>query len=224
MAFDFDGTLAPIVSTPGVAELPSKTASLLGQLLARIPCVVVSGRARSDVLEKLAGLPFAEVVGNHGSEPYIDLAPLKAQILRWLPLLQKRLGHIAGLAIEDKGCSLSIHYRNVATRHEVLTMILDAIEPLDDKRIVHGKCVLNLLPREALNKGTGLCRAMEQLGQTRALYVGDDDTDEDVFRLPDAAGVLGIRVGYRSSSLAPLYLYEQAEVDELLRLLISLLE
>jgi trehalose 6-phosphate phosphatase len=224
LAFDFDGTLAPIVSDPAAAALPSRTIPLLSQLAARLPCIVVSGRARADVSARMSGLPLAEVVGNHGSEPFIDLEPLRAQVARWKPVVQERLGHLAGILIEDKGCSLSIHYRNAPSRHEVLTTTLDAIAQLGIERVIHGKCVLNLLPTGALHKGMGLGRAMARLKKTHALYVGDDDTDEDVFRLPAAAGVLGIRVDYRSSSMAPLYLYGQAEMDALLSFLVSLLE
>lgn len=223
LAFDFDGTLSPIVSDPIAAALPAKTASLLAQLAARLPCIVVSGRSRADVQARMRGVPLSEVIGNHGSEPFLDLESLRTQVARWKPVVQERLGHLAGILIEDKGCSLSIHYRNAPSRHEVLTTALDAIAQLGIERVIHGKCVLNLLPIGALHKGTGLCRAMAKLNRPRALYVGDDDTDEDVFRLPAAAGVLGIRVDYRSSSRAPLYLYGQAEMDALLGFLVSLL-
>ena len=206
------------------AELPRKTSALLSQLTELLPCVIVSGRARADVIPRLSDLQMAEVVGNHGSEPFVDLAPLKAQVARWLPLLQERLGHLTGILLEDKGCSLSIHYRNVPARHEVMTLALDAIQALQVGRVVQGKYVLNLLPKGALHKGAGLCRAMAKLNKTRALYIGDDDTDEDVFRLPSAAGVLGIRVDYRSSSLAPLYLYGQVEIDALLSFLLTVLQ
>lgn len=216
LAFDFDGTLAPIVSDPSAAQLSRATSARLAALAARSPCVVISGRARADVRERLAGLPLAEVIGNHGSEPFVDLEPLRAQVARWRPALMQRLGHLTGVQIEDKGCSLSIHYRNATARHEALTTALDAVQRLGVGRIIPGKYVLNLLPSGALDKGSGLRQVMAQQQKTRALYVGDDDTDEDVFRLPAAAGVVGVRVDFRSSSRAPLYIYGQPEMDDLL--------
>lgn len=216
LAFDFDGTLAPIVSDPAAAALPDGTAERLRQLASRVSCVIVSGRARSDVLTRMQGIPLAEAVGNHGSEPWVDPAPLRAEVASWLPLLGARLGHLPGVFIEDKGSSLSIHYRHVALRQEVVAIALVAARELGIHRIIHGKCVLNLLPSLALQKGAGLCRAMEALKNARALYIGDDDTDEDVFRLPARAGVLGIRVGHQAGSQAPLYLYGQLEMDQLL--------
>lgn len=78
--------------------------------------------------------------------------------------------------------------------------------------------MLNVVPAEAPDKGAALLRAREQLRCRRALYVGDDDTDEDVFalRLPE---VLGIRVGERRSSQARYALRSQLEIDALLALL-----
>lgn len=220
LGFDFDGTLAPIAADPDAVAIPGSTFALLERLAKRHPVVVVSGRARADVQARLAGLPLAEVVGNHGSEPFLALEPLAAEVRRWRPLVEARLAHLAGVRIEDKGSTLSIHYRNVASRHEALTTALEAIAQLGVGRIIHGKCVLNLLPKGALHKGEGLCQAMRRLERRHALYVGDDDTDEDVFRLP-AAAVLGIRIEPRPGSQAPLYLSAQPEIDALLAFLLS---
>jgi trehalose 6-phosphate phosphatase len=221
LAFDFDGTLAPLVADPSTAALPSKTADLLCRLSLRFPCVVVSGRARDDVFARLQGIPVAEVIGNHGSEPWVDSVPLPAQVARWLPMLTDRFGSAPGILIEDKGCSLSIHYRHARPRPQMLPAILAALEQLDIGRLLHGKYVVNLLPVGALNKGAGLCRAVSARQRPRALYVGDDETDEDVFRLPAQAGVLGIRVGRQNGSSAPLYLRSQPEVEPLLSSLLS---
>lgn len=223
LAFDFDGTLAPIVPDPGLAALPASTASQLRELTALLPCVILSGRARADVMSRLAGLPFAAVIGNHGSEPFVDLEPLRSQVRSWRPIVEAALGHLQGVQLEDKGCSLSIHYRHAASRPQALAAAMATIRSLVVGRIIHGKCVLNLLPVGALDKGSGLRMVMRQLGRSHAAYLGDDDTDEDVFQLPASAGVLGIRVEFSPTSLAPLYVRDQLEVDELLGYLVSVL-
>lgn len=219
LAFDFDGTLAPIVTDPDRAALPASTMERLERLAARIPCVVVSGRARSDVLSRLGGLPIAEVVGNHGSEPWLDTETLREPIRQWLPVFHQHLGHLPGVFIEDKGCSLSIHYRHAKDGAQAVATTHDVARQLGVDRIIPGKCVLNLLPAGAMHKGAGLCRAMETLQKTRALYVGDDDTDEDVFRLAPRPTVLGIRIEYSEHTLADLFLDGQPEIDKLLDLL-----
>ncbi|HSD11890.1 MAG TPA: trehalose-phosphatase, partial [Candidatus Binatia bacterium] len=70
LAFDFDGTLAPIVATPARARMRATTARLMNELKDLYPCVVISGRARADVLERLGNLPGLGVIGNHGIEPW----------------------------------------------------------------------------------------------------------------------------------------------------------
>jgi trehalose 6-phosphate phosphatase len=53
-----------------------------------------------------------------------------------------------------------------------------------------------------------------------ALYVGDDETDEDVFGLPDAR-VFTIRVGEKRSSRAHFFLKRQSEISRLLKILVQ---
>jgi len=69
LALDFDGTLAPIVADPERAAMRLSTRRLLRQVARAYPCVVISGRARADVLRRVRGLGVLEVIGNHGSEP-----------------------------------------------------------------------------------------------------------------------------------------------------------
>lgn len=227
LAFDFDGTLAPIVTNPLAAAMSAETAERLAKLALALPCVVISGRARSDVLARLAGIPIAEVIGNHGSEPWLDLAPLRAEVSGWIPVIQDALAQEEGVLVENKGCSLSIHYRHAVHRRKTLTSLRRLLCHLRIPRVVQGKCVLNLMPAGALHKGEGLLRAMAALSRTHALYIGDDVTDEDVFALPEAEGkhrqarVLGIRVGPRLQTQAPLYLRNQAEINALLEALIE---
>ena len=77
-AFDFDGTLSPIVEHPDRASMRVRTRKLLGRLAALYPCVIVSGRARADVLGKLRGVNVARVIGNHGAETEGDHAESRA--------------------------------------------------------------------------------------------------------------------------------------------------
>jgi trehalose 6-phosphate phosphatase len=93
--------------------------------------------------------------------------------------------------------------------------------PLPD--IVHGKRVLNLLPPEAPHKGEALQSLLGHSGCARAVYVGDDVTDEDVFRMrmPE---VLSIRVGRKRKSAAAMYLKNQADVTRLVRRLVAMLD
>jgi trehalose 6-phosphate phosphatase len=99
--------------------------------------------------------------------------------------------------------------------------ILVAASSLGGARLIGGKQVVNILPPNAPHKGTALERAMAQLGCETAVYVGDDDTDEDVFRLAEPGRLLAIRVGAKAQSAAPFHLVSQREVDDLLRALLA---
>ncbi|MGH8713692.1 MAG: hypothetical protein ACREYB_06775, partial [Casimicrobiaceae bacterium] len=108
-----------------------------------------------------------------------------------------------------------------ALARRVLEERVAQLVPLPD--IVPGKRVLNLLPPDAPHKGEALVSLLGHSGCARALYVGDDVTDEDVFcmRTPE---ILSIRVGRRRKSAADMYLKNQADVTRLVRRLVAMLD
>jgi trehalose 6-phosphate phosphatase len=222
LAFDFDGTLAPIVTDPEAAEMRARTRELLGRVAELYPTVVISGRTRADTQKRVDGVPLREVIGNHGAERAAEARGEIAAIRRWLAELDRALGATPGVSVEDKGLSLSIHYRQSRRKKQARAAILSAVAPLvaGGARLVGGKQVVNLLPEGAPHKGVALERARARLGCDTALYVGDDETDEDVFALDQPGRLLGVRVGARAASHAAYYLRGQREIDSLLRLLV----
>lgn len=222
LAFDFDGTLAPIVVDPGAAQMRAATRELLARAAALYPTVVISGRTRADTQRRVSGVGVREVIGNHGAE--VDRpAPTRSPAHRWRAELQRALAEHEGVFVEDKGLSLSIHYRQCRQKKRARTAILAAVAAIERReavRVMGGKQVVNLLPEGAPHKGIALERARSQLGCDTALYVGDDETDEDVFALDQPGRLLGVRVGERAASHADYYLRGQREIDLLLRLLI----
>jgi trehalose 6-phosphate phosphatase len=217
MAFDYDGTLAPIVEDPAAAYMRPKTREALRELARRCRVVVITGRSRRDAMRLLSGIQLAEVIGNHGIEAY-GAAPkrLTLQVTAWLNDLRARLAAWEGIYIEDKRFSIAIHYR---TDPAAETAVYRAAQSCTGARLVPGKSVLNVVPAEAPNKGATLLRLCRKFGCPRALFVGDDDTDEDVFALGMPDQVLGIRVGYSGESAAAYALPGQTDVDALLEML-----
>src|SRR4051794_20939294 len=63
LAFDFDGTLSPIVTIPEQARMRARTRRLFGLVSQRYPCVVISGRAAADVAARLGDANVRAVVG-----------------------------------------------------------------------------------------------------------------------------------------------------------------
>jgi trehalose 6-phosphate phosphatase len=222
LAFDFDGTLASIVAEPAHARMRSETSRLLKDASNLYPCIVVSGRAQSDLLGRLEGVPVRGVVGNHGVEPWETSRELGDEVRRWHPLLEQRLSGMQGVTIEDKSFSVSVHYRQAPDRERARAEILDAAAALGDVRVIGGLQVVNILPHGAPHKGMALVGERDRLGCDSAIYVGDDDTDEDVFTLGNPGRLLGIRVGPSKDSAAKYSIASQAHVDELLRVLVDL--
>jgi trehalose 6-phosphate phosphatase len=220
LAFDFDGTLAPIVSVPERARMRSPTARLMKELARLYPCAVLSGRAREDVRRRMAGVSLAAVVGNHGAEPTGGSRELLRTARRWQPILRRELAGLPGVRIENKAFSTSIHYRRSPEKARAKAAVLAAVDRLQGVRIVGGKLVVNVLPKGAPHKGLALERERRRLGCETAMYVGDDETDEDVFALSRPDRLLGVRVGRRSGSAARYFVPAQRDVDRLLKALI----
>jgi trehalose 6-phosphate phosphatase len=221
LAFDFDGTLSPIVRDPDAATMRPSTRRLLLQVARAYPCVVISGRARDDVRRRVRGIALREVIGNHGLEPGRAGVPARRVVRRWMPLLEQRLGTLPGVAVEDKGFSLAVHYRRSREKKRARARILAAAATLGEVRLMRGKQVLNLLPAGAPHKGVALEQARARLGCDTAVYVGDDETDEDVFALDQPGQLLAVRVGPKKSSSAAYYIRTQAEIDRLLGSLLA---
>lgn len=218
-AFDFDGTLAPIVEHPDRARMRGATRTLLRRVAALYPSIVVSGRSRDDVLGRLRGIPLAGVFGNHGAEA--DSARSEdRRIRRWKNTLQAALGTLPGVWVEDKGASLAVHYRQSPRPEFSRRRIAEAIAKLEDVRTVGGKKVINLIANGAATKGDAVLAARDRLGCNWILFVGDDDNDEDAFAL--GGNLVAVRIGRKKHTRAQYFLRSQAEIDQLLFLIVRL--
>lgn len=219
-AFDFDGTLSPIVEHPGQADMGAQTRILLRRLAALYPTIVLSGRSRADVLGRLRGVKVARVIGNHGAETEATALKANCRVAHWKASLESELGGLPGLWVEDKNLSLAVHYRQSHQKTEVRRLILAATLNLRHVRVVGGKDVVNILVDRAPDKGEALAAERDRLLCSWVLYVGDDENDEDAFALD--GNIVPVRVGRKQQSHARYYLRTQAEIDKLLELLVLL--
>ncbi len=222
LAFDYDGTLAPLVRTPTRATMRSSTRRLLRRASKLYPCVVISGRAQGDALDRLKGVEVWRVLGNHGAEPSAEWEAMRRRVQRWLPVLKTRLSRHQGVIVEDKGFSVAVHYRKARARNAARRAILTAARSLNDVRIIGGKLAVNLLVPDAPHKGLALERERAHFACDTVIYIGDDETDEDVFQLDRPGRLLSVRVGRKRSSAAPYFIRNQAEIDRLLGALVAL--
>lgn len=222
---DFDGTLAPIADHPSQARLPTDTKRLLEQLasLRGLRVALVSGRALAD-LKRLVGLSRVTYVGNHGLEakgPGLSFLHPQARRLRHtLHRLSRKLAQalrkIPGASVEWKGLTASLHWRNVPrpAQRRFHRLVKELTVPYTERgtiRVTRGKRVVEIRPRVDWDKGRVLEWLLNRLsGRHRSwkacvLYVGDDRTDEDAFKIVNHLGGLSVLVGRQSTRTAARY-------------------
>lgn len=227
-AFDLDGTLAPIVDEPAAITINDEVRQSLIQLNNLAPVTIITGRSRSDAMSHLGFAPRF-LVGNHGAEGLPGETTSAQDFTKickgWINQLELLLPDMStnGILLETKGQTIALHYRQapdpVSAQNIILAAFADLI-PLP--RVVSGIFVENIAPQNAPHKGAALESLMAHMKCTRAIFVGDDVTDEDVFALHNPS-ILGIRVGNDPKSAALSYLKDQHEMVRLLREIISLL-
>jgi len=227
LAFDFDGTLAPIVERPDDARVPPALSERLGRLARRRPVAVVSGRAVADVAPRLGFSPRF-IVGNHGAEdPEQPAGPggsrldgLRAHLAAHAAELQA-----AGVEVEDKRLSLALHYRRAPDRSRAAACIGALLAGFGPHVVstFGGKCVVNAVVAGAPDKGDAVVSLTRRAGCDATVFVGDDVNDEAVFEraLPNW---LTVRVGGdEPDSRAGFFLGSHAEVVLLLDAMLGLL-
>jgi trehalose 6-phosphate phosphatase len=187
---DIDGTLAPIVPTPDMSEIPEELEDLLRRLSGRFLLVAgVSGRKSEEALD-LIGLEDVVYFGNHGFEILRDG---EVEVIpEALPYLEKvqELESLAreelapqGAFVEEKGITASIHYRNVPP--EVGEKCVEFVRREGERlglRITVGRGVVEARPPIRADKGTAVRTLVEEYRPRKAMFLGDDTTDLDAFR------------------------------------------
>jgi len=241
LLIDFDGTLAPIASTPDQVVLPEASRSALAHL-ARLPGVlvaVISGRSLLDIRRRV-GLTGIVYAGNHGLEmagddwiwTHPEARPARERIGAVCARLQERLRAVPGVIVEDKGLSAAVHYR--LTPHPHLEAIRRAVYEetarMDGVAVRDGKKVFELRPRIDWNKGTAVRWILRRIFGERwpeavgVIYIGDDRTDEDAFLALPAPAVT-VRVGLVPTATAARYAARDAgDVAQFLERLVGWLD
>ena len=204
LVLDVDGTLAPIVDRPEDARVPDQTQRELERLAARYALVAcVSGRAGADAA-RVVGVEGVRYVGAHGLELDPDAPAWRERLIRFAKTVD--------WPVEDKGVTVSFHYRAARDREAARSFLEDvaATARRDGLDARFGRLVLELRPPLASDKGTAVRRLLDEAGLNRALYAGDDTTDLDAFRTIHELK-LGVAVAVSSEEM-PLALAPAADV------------
>ncbi|HSJ24180.1 MAG TPA: trehalose-phosphatase [Longimicrobiales bacterium] len=204
LGLDFDGTLAPIVPRPEDAALPAETRALLEALADRpdTHVALISGRGLADLRGRvgLAGVFYA---GNHGLEiegpgvhrVHPEAVAATGRLAETAGRLRERFGAVPGVIVEDKGLTLSVHYRLVEDPAEgagIARQVRALCEAVPDLRVTDGKKVVEIRPDVEWHKGRALsflsASLLEGHANAPVVFIGDDRTDEDAFRVVGDGG------------------------------------
>lgn len=215
---DLDGTLAPIAARPRDVTPDRRRTRLLERLGARLDgrLAIVSGRTLADVDRILEGR-VAAVAAVHGlvirrpdgrateAEPHPGLAAAVAAIATFA-------GRDPGLIVEEKGLSITLHYR-LAPRHAVDARAMAlALARETGLTLQEGDMVCELrTPGPTKGDSVRTFMAEAPFAGAVPVFLGDDITDEDGFAAAEALGGVGVAIGPRPSRRATLKLAGVAE-------------
>jgi trehalose 6-phosphate phosphatase len=227
IAFDFDGTLAPIVARPDDARVPEAMADALRELAARHPLAVISGRDADDLRARL-GFDPRWVVGNHGAE-HADVAQALVAAARsaldaWRRALAGNRSALEalGVEVEDKRLSIALHYRRAADPEGARRYLEGLVRNLPPELgAFGGKFVLNVVARALPDKGDTLRSLVRRTGAGAAFFAGDDVNDESVFEQAEPHW-LTVRIGRDDPRSRAMYGLDSH--DELLAVLAAMLD
>jgi trehalose 6-phosphate phosphatase len=226
LAFDFDGTLAPIVPRPDEAHVPEAVAHGLAELARGLPVAVVTGRSVADVRGRLGFTP-TWVIGNHGAEdPDVGPPSVASQAL---DALRHRIGAHAdmlvdsGVEVEDKRYSIALHYRLAPDKGRALVCIEELLQGIEPAlRRFGGKCVVNVMATGLPDKGDAVASLVHRAAADTAVFVGDDVNDEAVFMRAEPHW-LTVKIGRDDPlSRAMFFLDTEAELAVVLQKMLAL--
>jgi len=227
---DYDGTLTPIVSRPELALCPPEIKRLLEELrdLPNVYLAIISGRSLNDLRAKV-GVPRIFYVGNHGLEienpggthkKVLSLTRTR-ELKNITQNLQNSLKEIPGILLEEKGPILSVHYRNVPQKFfdQIPQVLKKELQQWKGRwKMASGKMVFEIRPDIDFHKGEAVREILKPFPSLGLLpiYLGDDQTDEDAFRVLKGQGVSVLIGPSGFSSEADFFLRNPDEVQEFL--------
>ena len=214
---DVDGTLAPIAARPEEATVPLETRQAVSALASRpgVHVALVSGRAAADA-RRMVSAANTWVVGNHGfeisgpdGEEIVNhqASAHRPAIGQAARRIAPQIARVPGVILEDKRYTLSVHYR--LADPGVLPRLRGLVEETARQHglvVTEGKKVLEVRPPARIDKGTGvtvLALRLHALEDAASIvFIGDDRTDEDAFRVLRSRGPRPVTVRVSNEAAA----------------------
>lgn len=226
---DYDGTLTPIARIPEIALLNEETGKILKKI-ASDPVnklVIISGRSKEFLEEQFRNIDTT-LVAEHGylyKDPGMDWEHYQEIDLSWktkfIPLLNDYVDRCSGSMIEDKQSSLVWHYRNADEEiallriNELRDNISEMLKNEPKLQMLEGDKVLEI-KSILYDKGMVASRIINEGNYDFIIAIGDDRTDEDLFKAVDKKGFT-IKIGCRPTH-ARFNIRDQSQIIEILKL------
>jgi trehalose 6-phosphate phosphatase len=200
VGLDVDGVLAPIVAHADDAELLPGVLEAVAELAACTPVAIVSGRTIEDL--RRFGFPdHVEMFGLHGlerrDERTVDLGDHEQARLDRLAAMAAEAAALAGAGawVELKPAGVVLHVREAQPESAARSTneLLRQAEDVTGAHVLPGHGVIELLVRST-SKALAVAELRRELGGRHVVFVGDDRTDEEVFKAIGDDGC-SIRVG-----------------------------
>jgi trehalose-phosphatase len=231
LLFDYDGTLAPLVSHPRLAGLAPATRRLLKQLagIDRVHVGIVSGRGLAD-LREMVGLDGLCLSGSTGLEfdlgghcfSHPESCHVAQAVSELIRKVQGALASFPGAWVETKPLGFTLHYRALPTLWEK-ELLLRSTAIFQSSavrlRVFHGPKAMEITPDLGWNKGTAVGQILKHLGVSGPglLYAGDSENDAEAFDVAAAHGGVTIGIGPEAPANAQFRLPDPASLFQLLR-------
>jgi trehalose 6-phosphate phosphatase len=222
---DIDGTISPIAPTPDEAKVEPEAAELLGVLSKRLAVVAaITGRG-TEYARTMVGVPGLLYSGNHGLEELVDgevtlIPEVREYAGRLDEIFTEARPRVStpGLLWEAKSVTGTVHYRLAPDPESVQEELIGVLQPIAEAqgfRLHEGRMIVELRPAVELGKGAAARRLIERHGLRGCVFLGDDVTDVDAFRvlreMRDAGQLTAVSVGVTSAETPPTVL-ELADV------------
>lgn len=202
---DYDGTLSPIVENPDQAYMAPEMREAVKNVAKYFPTAIVSGRCRAKVYNfvRLSELYYA---GSHGMDikgpssrkhqkgnqnvlcqPAKEFLPMMTEVYG---ILLEKTKSIPGANVENNKFCLSVHFRRVEEQSwgDLADRVKSVLKDYPKLCLTQGRKVLEIRPTIKWDKGKAIEFLMKSLGYENSkdvlpIYIGDDRTDEDAFRV-----------------------------------------
>jgi trehalose 6-phosphate synthase len=222
---DLDGTLIPFAPTPDEATIDDEALALLRELHETSRVVVVTGRPHAMITDLTARAPELTYFAEHGAwrwdaGAWVEVLARTPELDELEGAMRAIAGGTPGAIVERKQCSVDLHYRVVPSPvretllHAIDLAIDEWLETHPDFERMPGAEMIEVRHRLD-HKGTAVAWVRRTTPDVRVIAIGDDYSDEDMFKSLRADDV-GVIVGAERPTAASVWLAGPSEVRALL--------